>query len=159
MEIYENTALMWLERTRRAELVDLEVEEEVEMEKNLGVEEEKELEVEVEKELEVEVEKDLDVEEEKEDTNKIGIEPDTLRMVDEEMDVEKGLAKKSEDMVLISEGFSNSQNETMHLSLEVQCAVGKVRVMLNEAKEGMEVAARRGNFVEASRFQEQVDKR
>ena len=137
MEIYENTALMWLERTRRAELVDLEVEEEMN--------------------LDLEKEKNPEVEEEKEHTNKVGIELYHLKMVGEEMEVEKGLAKKSDDIDLVRGGFSNLQNETAVLSLEVQCAIGKVRVMLNEAKEDLEVAVRRGNFIEARRFQEQVD--
>ena len=104
MEIYENTALMWLQRTRRAELVDLEVEEEknLEVEENLVVEEENTLE-------------------------------------EENLEMKK-----------------HTSNETMVLSLEVQCAIGKVRVMLNEAKEDLEVAVRRGNFAEARTFQQQV---
>ena len=91
MEIYENTALMWLQRTRRAELVDLEVEEEknLEVEENLVVEEENTLE-------------------------ENSLEEENLEM------------KK------------HTSNETMVLSLEVQCAIGKVRVMLNEAKEDLE---------------------
>ena len=109
MEIYENTALMWLQRTRRAELVDLEVEEEknLEVEENLVVEEENNLE-------------------------ENSLEEENLEM------------KK------------HTSNETMVLSLEVQCAIGKVRVMLNEAKEDLEVAVRRGNFAEARTFQQQV---
>ena len=143
MEIYENTALMWLERTRRAELVDLEVEKENSLE---------------EKNLEMEEESNVEMEEVKKHTNEVSNKPDHLRMVGEDIEVEigEGLHKKSDDKRLVSEGLNNEQNETMVLSLEVQCAIGKVRVMLNEAKEDLEVAVRRGNFVDAGRFQEQV---
>ena len=143
MEIYENTALMWLQRTRRAELVDLEVEKENSLE---------------EKNLEMEEESNVEMEEVKKHTNEVSNKPDHLRMVGEDIEVEigEGLHKKSDDKRLVSEGLNNEQNETMVLSLEVQCAIGKVRVMLNEAKEDLEVAVRRGNFAEARTFQQQV---
>ena len=143
IEIYENTALMWLERTQRAELVDLEVE--AVQDKNLEAGQDKkvvhlevvgdnEKSVEVEN-MEVEIGRVEDVENEKE--------------VEE---VEKDFNKKE----LVSKGLDKQQSGAMVLSLEVQCAIGKVRVMINEAKEDLEVAVRRGNFVEAKTFQDQV---
>ena len=101
MEIYENTALMWLERTRRAELVDLEVEKENSLE---------------EKNLEMEEESNVEMEEVKKHTNEVSNKPDHLRMVGEDIEVEigEGLHKKSDDKRLVSEGLNNEQNETMH---------------------------------------------
>ena len=135
MEIYENTALMWLERTQRAELVDLEGEEE----KNLEEGQEENLEA----------------------ANEVGIELVHLGMVGddknsaevENMEVEIEV-KKDLNKELVSKGLK--QNGPLILSLEVQCAIGKVRVMINEAKEDLEGASRRGNFAEARHFQEQV---
>ena len=135
MEIYENTALMWLERTQRAELVDLEGEEE----KNLEEGQEENLEA----------------------ANEVGIELVHLGMVGddknsaevESMEVEIEV-KKDLNEELVSKG--SKRNGPLVLSLEVQCAIGKVRVMINEAKEDLEVAARKGNFAEARHFQEQV---
>ena len=147
IEIYENTALMWLERTQRAELVDLEVE--AVQDKNLEAGQDKkvvhlevvgdnEKSVEVEN-MEVEIGRVEDVENEK------GVE-----------EVEKDFNKKSGDKELVSKGLDKQLSGATVLSLEVQCAIGKVRVMINEAKEELEVAVRRGNFVEAKTFQDQV---
>ena len=164
MEIYENTALMWLERTQRAELVDLEVE----ADENLEVEARQDkklvhLEVVGDNEKSVEVQ-NMEVEvgqvEEEDVENKKGVEEEEKGVeegTEEEVEeVEKDFNKKSGDKELVSKGLDKQQSGAMVLSLEVQCAIGKVRVMINEAKEDLEVAIRRGNFVEAKTFQDQV---
>ena len=147
IEIYENTALMWLERTQRAELVDLEVE--AVQDKNLEAGQDKKvvhLEVVGDNEKSVEVE-NMEVE--------IGRVEDVVNEKEVE-EVEKDFNKKSGDKELVSKGLDKQQSGSTVLSLEVQCAIGKVRVMINEAKEELEVAVRRGNFVEAKTFQDQV---
>ena len=151
MEIYENTALMWLERTQRAELVDLEVEED----KNLEVGEDKNLEVGQNKKHTIEL---VHLEVVEDDKNSIEAEKMEVNIgqdeVEKEVDEVKNNSNKKE---LERKGLKKQKNGTEVLSLEVQCAIGKVRVMINEAKEDLEEAVRRQNFVEAKTFQEQVN--
>ena len=117
---------MWLERTQQAELVDLEVGEENNLEEG------------------EEVESNMEIE----------------NMLNNEVDIEqKDLDKNASNKMLAKKGLKNQQNRKQiseKSTLERQCAIAKVKVLLNEAKEEMEVAARRGNFAEARNAQEQV---
>ena len=119
MEIYENTASMWLERTRRAELVELEEEEEEE--------EDNKKDTEVESRLKKSV-----LGERKED----GIEKQGS----------VGNKQQTERIDASSEKFK----------LDQQCAIAKVKVMLNEAKEKLGEALRGNKFSEAHELQKQV---
>ena len=81
-------------------------------------------------------------------------------MLNNEVHIEqKDLDKNAGNKMLANKGLKNQQNRKQiseKSTLERQCAIAKVKVLLNEAKEEMEVAARRGNFAEARNAQEQV---
>ena len=121
MEIYENTASMWLERTRRAELVELEAE---------------------------------DMEEEEEDNEK-----DT----EEEARLKKSVLGEQNEDGIENQGSGKNKQQTERketssekLKLDQQCAIAKVKVMLNEAKEKLGQAVRGNKFGEAHELQKQV---
>ena len=115
MEIYENTASMWLERARRAELVELEEEEKEEEDNEKDTEEEPRL---------------------KKSVLGDGIE--------KQGSVKNKLQTERKDTS--SEKFK----------LDQQCAIAKVKVMLNEAKEKLGEAVRANKFGEAHDLQKQV---
>ena len=121
MEFYENTASMWLERARRAELVELEAE---------------------------------DKEEEEEDNEK-----DT----EEEARLKKSVLGEQKEDGIENQGSGKNKQQTERketssekLKLDQQCAIAKVKVMLNEAKEKLGEAVRGNNFGEAHELQKQV---
>ena len=124
MEIYENTASMWLERTRRAELVELEAE---------------------------------DKEEEKEE------EEDNEKDTEEEARLKKSVLGEQKEDGIENQGSGKNKQQTERkdtssekLKLDQQCAIAKVKVMLNEAKEKLGEAVRGNNFGEAHELQKQV---
>ena len=119
MEIYENTASMWLERTRRAELVELEEEEKEEEDNEKDTEEEARLKKSV-------------LGEQKED----GIE-------------KQGSVKNKQQT-------ERKDTSSEKFKLDQQCAIAKVKVMLNEAKEKLGEAVRGNKFGEAHDLQEEV---
>ena len=78
-------------------------------------------------------------------------------MLNNEVDIEqKDLDKNAGNKMLANQNQQNRKQISEKSTLERQCAIAKVKVLLNEAKEEMEVAARRGNFAEARNAQEQV---
>ena len=119
MEIYENTASMWLERTRRAELVELEAQEKEEEDNEKDTEEKARLKKSVLGEQ-----------------NEDGIE-------------NQGSGKNKQQT-------ERKETSSEKLKLDQQCAIAKVKVMLNEAKEKLGEAVRGNNFGEAHELQKQV---
>ena len=124
MEFYENTASMWLERARRAELVELEAE---------------------------------DKEEEKEE------EEDNEKDTEEEARLKKSVLGEQKEDGIENQGSGKNKQQTERkeissekLKLDQQCAIAKVKVMLNEAKEKLGEAVRGNNFGEAHELQKQV---
>ena len=131
MEIYENTASMWLERTRRAELVELE-------------------------EKDKEEEKDNEEEEEEE-------EEDNEKDTEEEARLKKSVLGERKEDGIEKQGSVGNKQQTERIDassekfkLDQQCAIAKVKVMLNEAKEKLGEAVRGNNFGEAHELQKQV---
>ena len=102
---------------------------------------------------------DLEVEEEN-NLKEVESNMEVENMLNNEVDIEqKDLDKNAGNKMLANKGLKNQQNRKQiseKSTLERQCAIAKVKVLLNEAKEEMEVAARRGNFAEARNAQEQV---
>ena len=120
MEIYENTASMWLDRTRRAELVELEAEDKEEAEEN-----------EKNSEEEARLKKSV-LGEQKED----GIE-------------RQGSVKNKQQT-------ERKDTSSEKFNLDHECAIAKVKVMLNEATEKLGEAVRGNKFGEAHDLQKQV---
>ena len=117
MEIYENTASMWLERTRRAELVELE--------------------------------EDKDEDKEK-DTEKEARLKKSVLGERKEAGIEKQGSVKNKQQT------ERKDTSTEKFKLDQQCAIAKVKVMLNEAKEKLGEAVRANKFGEAHDLQKQV---
>ena len=132
MEIYENTASMWLERTRRAELVELEAQEK---------EEEDNEEEEEEEEEEEDNEKDTE--------EKARLKKSVLGEQNEDGIENQGSGKNKQQT-------ERKETSSEKLKLDQQCAIAKVKVMLNEAKEKLEEAVRGNKFGEAHELQKQV---
>ena len=117
MEIYENTASMWLERTRRAELVELE--------------------------------EDKDEDKEK-DTEKEARLKKSVLGERKEAGIEKQGSVKNKQQT------ERKETSCEKFKLDQQCAIAKVKVMLNEAKEKLGEAVRANKFGEAHDLQKQV---
>ena len=117
MEIYENTASMWLERARRAELVELE--------------------------------EDKDEDKEKDTEKEARLKKSVLGELKEDGIEKQGSVKNKQQT-------ERKDTSSEKFKLDQQCAIAKVKVMLNEAKEKLGEAVRGNKFGEAHDLQKQV---